>query len=713
MKRKNLTIFIGFIGILVLSFCFAPDALADWTTGQYGLAYDFNGVSDFIYAGDIGSARSVSFWIKSDSLTQKIMTLDGGTHYLEVSAGTLSAQGFDNPVIYVDGVEASTIDTADWHHIAVVTETTIGADAVLWGKVNISGTNYFFDGIIDELYVYNRALSAEEVRFHYNRGGPVAHWTFDEGNGTTTYDGTENGNDGTLGDGACSPGSGTCPAWTTGKYGTGLLFDGEDDYVSHSKTLSSATDFTIEVWVKAEDIVGQCGIINFRTGNLRGIGIDIDSNHLASFKMRAADGTITPLRTPTSVSGEWTHLVGTYVNATNKMLFYRNGEQVNSGSGQTVLESSNQRIGSNLIISGGTPKYFLGIIDDVRIYNYARSEAEIKQDYNEGYAVRVGLGTDCDRDPDGCMNYGLVGYWGLDEGGGTTAYDGSDYSNDGTLGNGACTPGSGSCPSWTIGEKGGALEFDGVNDYVNCGSGTSLEPTSAITLETWVNMGAQSTNFRYITFKNYSSCFSTEGTGADTYLMSYYQYDSVDDQFRMTVSDIPRNEWHHFVATCIPNGGACYLYKDGIQVDSNTFPNNPFKDDSAQDFYIGWTGYSPDALIDEVRIYNRALSAEEVRYHYNRGEPVAHWRFDEGSGQVAFDESDNNNDGTLGASASPASDDPQWVSGYSGSALQFDGENDYVDCGSDASLNPGSSDFTYDETRIKTKRIGLCFHWVF
>jgi len=55
----------------------------------------------------------------------------------------------------------------------------------------------YFNGIIDEVRIYNRALSPEEIRFHYSRGGPVAYWKFDEGQGTKVYDLSGNNNNGT------------------------------------------------------------------------------------------------------------------------------------------------------------------------------------------------------------------------------------------------------------------------------------------------------------------------------------------------------------------------------------------------------------------------------------------------------------------------------------------------------------------------------------
>jgi len=59
---------------------------------------------------------------------------------------------------------------------------------------------------------------------------------------------------------------------------------------------------------------------------------------------------------------------------------------------------------------------------------------------------------------------------------------------------------------------------------------------------------------------------------------------------------------------------------------------------------------------------------------------VAHWKLDEGSGNTVYDSSTSGNDGTFAG-------DPQWVAGYYGGALEFDGTDDNIDCGNDDSLN--------------------------
>lgn len=106
-------------------------------------------------------------------------------------------------------------------------------------------------------------------------------------------------------------------------------------------------------------------------------------------------------------------------------------------------------------------------------------------------------------------------------------------------------------------------------------------------------------------------------------------------------------------------------------------------------------------VIDEARIYRRALTAEEIADNYRkrgqglRDDPslVGWWRFDEGEREIAKDSSAFNNDGTIiGAS---------WVEGLSGYALKFDGKDDYIDCGNDESLRITTGSLTL-EAWVKT-----------
>jgi hypothetical protein len=220
---------------------------------------------------------------------------------------------------------------------------------------------------------------------------------------------------------------------------------------------------------------------------------------------------------------------------------------------------------------------------------------------------------------------------------------------------------------------GGSLKFDGVNDYVDCGS-TGIGGLENGTVATWVFFNIGDTSEQHILdispIQNFYSGSNHWNVGS-TYLSKY-------------IGDI-RGSWHYMVYTFEPSSRKLYLDGDEIASDSTTQSYNVSPTVRIGNYYGGGNYYF-NGSIDSVRIYNRALSAEEVRYHYNKGGPVAEWKFDEGSGQTAFDESFNNNDGTLGGTSAIEASDPTWVEGKYGGALSFDGGDDYVDAGNGSSL---------------------------
>ena len=158
--------------------------------------------------------------------------------------------------------------------------------------------------------------------------------------------------------------------------------------------------------------------------------------------------------------------------------------------------------------------------------------------------------------------------------------------------------------------------------------------------------------------------------------------------------------WHHIA--CVRDGDvAIRIYVDGVLKDSTTPPSGSISNN--QDPYIGsmytynraWEGN-----LDEIAIHNKALTPSEFYglYNYPDIDNIAGlWSFDKGSGSTAYDFSDNDNDGTL----KPTDSEPTWVNGFNGKALDFDGDNDYVEVADDDSLDMGTGDFTV-ECWIKT-----------
>jgi len=118
-----------------------------------------NGSSEAInYADLTGKVKSVSFVVELESTTEDMVDLDGGTHTIEASAGTLTATGFSSPTIYVDGAVTSTITTAK----STVTVTTATAIDLSDPTVGLIGASYM-EGTVSEITLYEEELSAEEV----------------------------------------------------------------------------------------------------------------------------------------------------------------------------------------------------------------------------------------------------------------------------------------------------------------------------------------------------------------------------------------------------------------------------------------------------------------------------------------------------------------------------------------------------------------------
>jgi hypothetical protein len=193
----------------------------------------------------------------------------------------------------------------------------------------------------------------------------VAHWKFDDGSGTTLFDSSGNGHDGTLvGD----------PQWVSGMLGGALEFDGAGDYVDcgSSPDYEIAVNISITCWIK----------VNQFTPTWQAIITTSDSSwrvHRSGSTNNIAWGTtgLTPLDLTgtTDVStGDWFHIAAVY-NGTQKLLYINGNVDASSDStGNITASTMPVYIGDN---SGATGRFWDGLIDDVRIYRRALNEVEI------------------------------------------------------------------------------------------------------------------------------------------------------------------------------------------------------------------------------------------------------------------------------------------------------------------------------------------------
>jgi hypothetical protein len=215
---------------------------------------------------------------------------------------------------------------------------------------------------------------------------------------------------------------------------------------------------------------------------------------------------------------------------------------------------------------------------------------------------------------------GLVGYWKLDEGNGTIAYDSSPHTNHGTLVNG---------PLWVDGKYGKALNLDGIDDYVLIPDSSSLRVQS-FTLEAWIYMTKRpyqhdehsaiinKLNHLAGASKGYKLQFEHPTSTNDHLVVTLG--DSVSQRFILdynSTNDLTLNTWHHIAGTY--DGITGKLYIDG-QLEITTHPGSWAIVHDETPLMIGREQNYPycrfNGVIDDAMVYNRALSDEEIRSQY-------------------------------------------------------------------------------------------------
>jgi hypothetical protein len=200
--------------------------------------------------------------------------------------------------------------------------------------------------------------------------------------------------------------------------------------------------------------------------------------------------------------------------------------------------------------------------------------------------------------------------------------------NDGTLYNGSVvcadppTSGAG-CPKWVDGKFGKALSFDGVDDYMDISHSDSIMPTSAITVEAWVNT-QQKDVWQGIVGKNnntYPYYYGGYWLGI-TYANTFRFWIDIGGTPQTVGSTdiINLNTWYHVVG--VYDGSTVKIYVDGILKGSTSATGSITAVTTSLRIGYTYDGSRFNGLIDEVRIYNRALSEEEIKQHFATPPPT-------------------------------------------------------------------------------------------
>lgn len=207
------------------------------------------------------------------------------------------------------------------------------------------------------------------------------------------------------------------------------------------------------------------------------------------------------------------------------------------------------------------------------------------------------------------LGVNAMGIWDFNKGAGDTAPDNSGRGSPGML-----RPSCPDCPQWVDGISGKALQFDGSNDYVNCGNSDFLNPHDEITIELWVYRKGNGTGNRQ----------GLVHKGGTNYMV---EYNSGNGKIRFTLhcttinsdSELPLETWTHITAVTFRGASrGMKLYIDGVEQQENGTCNADLT--STANLEIGRYGSAYfEGIIDEVRVYNEGFSPKIVWQHYLEG----------------------------------------------------------------------------------------------
>lgn len=442
---------------------------------------------------------------------------------------------------------------------------------------------------------------------------------------------------------------------------SGLHFNGENQQHIDCGTAPEAASLTLEAWIFPENVSGVQTIAerynHVKTANLKnGFCLSLAEGKLQMEVHHGAVGLHHQIATQDEIKvGEWTHLAGTWDQVTGVLALYVNGFEQTAEQAE-VQEGIAYNPKTPFFI-GGSPKstkYFTGLIDEVRLWKRALDGEEI------AYSKSLRLTGD---EP------ALEGYWRLDEGGGTTAYDQTDHAYHGTLVNN---------PEWIASDA-------PLGDHPGIQKSSFLVETpedAAIDIQTLLLQQQTTTE---TTIKQKDSVAKVLSLGDGFVQVDVEEWTSDRFCVEMWVKAIHTNqsEWTGLFSTCTASGSRTNSFQidfdakgryrflhdhdqydqevliglatpywqhlavsyDGVKV--KTYLNGALVNEverslqaSFQNYMLGCNrgnNFLFEGQMDEVRIWNRPRTQEELQTHKNQrllgNEPglVGYYRFDEGS----------------------------------------------------------------------------------
>lgn len=594
---------------------------ATWTTqGMYNNALSFNGSNSYVNLNNpatlqLTGSMTLSAWVRAAANPsgdgQIIAKANNSAGWQLKTSNATGQQRFAVAVSPTSSSLATRYSTTvralnTWYHVAGVYNASARTldiyvngvldDGTLSGtvpasqvntsvNVNIgrkgSGTGAYFNGLIDEVRVYNRALTQAEIQADMNSplgtppAPPTAPVLASPANGATGV-----ASNPTLTWNASS-GAGSYRLQVSTDAGLTTTVIDQSNIVTTSYVLTGLASSTTFYWrVNASNTGGTSGystIWNFTTA--------------APPPPPPPPVLATPVDGATGVSTSPTLTWNASTGATS----YRVQVSTTPAFATTVFDQSN--VTATSVAVGG--------LASNATYYWHVNATNISG--TSAYSATASFTT-------AAIPAGLVAAYGFSEGSGTTTADASGNGITGTIVGATWT---------TQGKFGNALSFNGTTSYVDLGNPTALQLTGSMTWSAWVNAAANPPDDGQIVAKSDNTSgwqFKTSpDTGPHTFGVAISATTTAHTQrYSTTVRSL--NTWYHVAGVYNASAQTLDIYVNGVLNNGTLLGTVPTSQlNSSVNANIGRRtgGFYFNGIIDEVRIYNRALSQAEIQTDMN------------------------------------------------------------------------------------------------
>lgn len=521
--------------------------------------------------------------------------------------------GGDTYKFYVNGVQVGSDVTNSMSIPAVQAPLTIGK----------SQSDISLSGLLDEVEIFNRALSADEIAGIVRAGGMgkcectpppggMVSWWPGEKDGSDIQD----NNDATLNN----------ITFAAGEVGQAFVFNGSTSDInvlaSSNLNVGTGNGMTIDMWINPDPaaITNTVSPIltewNAGSGGDAAIGtgliLDRDNgNNLSAgaleFEIIDTTGNGCALGTGPGViaAGQWQHVAATYDKTSGIAVLYVNGQNVGSINCGTHTLQTSFPLDFGIRRAGSGGARYTGAMDEMEVFDHALSQSEIQAIYHAGSAGKC---RSCTPAPSG-----MIDWW---PGDGNANDITGGYS--GTLKNGA---------TFAPGEVGQAFSLNGSNkQYVDIGD---VDLPATFTIDTWINPASLSGANYLITKDDGNTTSYAFQVQADGTLIGIVQSASGLTFYQTNPGVVTTGTWQHVALTYDGNAPALQkftFYVNGVVAPASLNGSNDAGGTPANNaasatigIFSNGSSFPFNGLIDEFEIFNRVLSATEVQAIYDAG----------------------------------------------------------------------------------------------